>query len=578
MNPLQVLSPAIERFRLRLASPHTGVGMSILGLLGGVLAGGLIILFRLLIEFVQGSFLPYGDTENFEALPTVLRFWLPVGGAMVIAAGFHWLQPCSRRVGVVHVMERLQYHEGHLPFKNLLTQFFGGAIALVCGHSVGREAPSLHLGAAAASLVGQGLKLPNNSIRILVACGSAAAIAASFNTPLAGVIFAMEVVMMEYTIAGFTPVILAAVSATIMTRAVFGTGSVFFVPQVDLASMWDLLYILLMGICLGAFSAYFVAAVRYFGRLSVNVPSSAAIILAGLLVGVVSIKVPAVMGLGYDTVNAAILGDIAMQSIVLILFAKLIVSAACIAVGIPGGLIAPTIVMGAMVGGVFAYGSEYVPGLSSANGLFVMLGMGAMMSAVLQAPLAGLMALVELTANPHLVLPAMLAVVSANIVAKEVFHQDSVFAMLMRDTGLDYRNDPLAQSLRRIGVSSVMVREFVESEAQIEIDAAHTLLKSKPVWVLVRADNDVRTLLSASDLARHLEQRNEAMVDLLGIPGRRRELAPIHMQASMQEARATLADTTAEALYVRRQIAPLNYRTFGVLLRSDVESSYAIRY
>jgi CIC family chloride channel protein len=195
-------------------------------------------------------------------------------------------------------------------------------------------------------------------------------------------------------------------------------------------------------------------------------------------------------------VNAAILGDIAIQSIVLILFAKLIVSAACIAVGIPGGLIAPTIVMGAMVGGVFAYGSEYVPGLSSANGLFVMLGMGAMMSAVLQAPLAGLMALVELTANPHLVLPAMLAVVSANIVAKEVFHQDSVFAMLMRDTGLDYRNDPLAQSLR----------------------------------------------------------------------------------ASMQEARTALTDTTAEALYVRRQIAPLNYRTFGVLLRSDVESSYATRY
>jgi CIC family chloride channel protein len=175
-------------------------------------------------------------------------------------------------------------------------------------------------------------------------------------------------------------------------------------------------------------------------------------------VGVVSIEVPEVMGLGYDTVNAAILGDLAVKSLVIILVAKLIVSSACIAVGIPGGLIGPTIVIGAMVGGLFAHGIEYIPGLSSAQGLFVMLGMGAMMSAALQAPLAGLIALLELTANPHLILPAMLAIVSANITAKEIFKQDSVFSMLMRDAGFDYRNDPVSQSLRRIGVSSLMNR------------------------------------------------------------------------------------------------------------------------
>ena len=204
----------------------------------------------------------------------------------------------------------------------------------------------------------------------------------------------MEVVMMEYTIAGFTPVILASVVATIISRAVFSAGSLFYVPQLTFGSTWDFFYILFMGICLGALSAFFVAAIRFFARNAAKVPVVVAI------VGVMAIEIPAVMGMGYDTVNTAILGDIAVSSLLLILVAKLIASAACVAVGIPGGLIGPTIVMGAMVGGLFAVGSDHIPGLSSGQGLFVMLGMGGMMSAALQAPLAALLAILELTAYP----------------------------------------------------------------------------------------------------------------------------------------------------------------------------------
>ncbi len=577
MKLFNAIPPAFERFRLRLASSQAGIGLALLGLLGGLLAGGLIVLFRLLIEFVQGTYIPFGDVENYEALPALARFCLPLGGAVIIGVWFQWLSPSGRRVGIIHVMERLQYHEGHLPIKNLATQFFAGSIALICGHSVGREAPSVHLGAATASLCGQFFKLPNNSIRTLVACGSAAAIAASFNTPLAGVIFAMEVVMMEYTIAGFIPVILAAVVATIISRSVFGDGSLFYVPQLTLGSMWDLVYILFMGICLGALSALFVAAIRYFSRLAKKVPIAVAIIAAGTLVGVIALEIPAVMGMGYDTVNAAILGDIAIQSLLLIMVAKLIASSACVAVGIPGGLIGPTIVMGAMVGGLFAFGSDHIPGLSSGQGLFVMLGMGAMMSAALQAPLAGLMAILELTANPHLILPAMLAVVSANVTAKEIFQQDSVFSMLMQDAGLDYRNDPISQSLRRVGVASVMNRNFVESEALVDRDSARGLLEKTPQWIIVRSSDENRNLLPAADLARFLEDHEAENIDLMEIPAHRREIVPIHMQASLQEARVVLEDSDAEAIYVRRQIAPLTYRTFGLLLRQDVESNYVLR-
>ena len=570
------LLPLLERLRLRLASAQAGISLPFLGLFAGVLAGGVIVVFRLLVETAQAAFIPFGDVERFEALSVTMRFALPVGGAILIGVVFHLLNDSTRRVGVVHVLERLQYHEGHLPLKNLLTQFFGGAVALICGHSVGREAPSIHLGAGTVSLFGQYLRLPNNSIRTLVACGSAAAIAASFNTPLAGVIFAMEVVMVEYTIAGFTPVILAAVAATIVTRLVFGSGAVFYVPQLDLGSMWDLPFILLMGIFLGALSAFFIATIRYFARLASRLPPALAIVFAGLFVGVIAIEVPAILGLGYDTVNAAILGDLPLAALVTIVVAKLLASGACVAVGIPGGLIGPTIVIGAAVGGLFAYAADAIPALSSAHGLFVMLGMGAMMSAALQAPLAGLLALLELTTNPFLVMPAMLAVVSANITAREVFKQESVFTMLMRDAGLDYRNDPVAQSLRRVGVASVMNRSFVESDTDITVEKARELLHGTPQWIIVRDAKDNRHLLPAADLARLLEQHEDDDISLLEIPAQRRELAPIHMQASMQEARAALESSEAEALYVRRQIAPLNFRVFGVLVRRDVEASYKL--
>jgi hypothetical protein len=142
MKPFNAILPAFERFRLSLASSQAGIGLSLLGLLAGSLAGGLVVLFRLLIEFVQGLHIPYGDVENYEALPVLFRFALPIGGAVIIGLWFHSLHPAARRVGVIHVMERLQYHEGHLPLKNLAIQSLAGAIALICGHSVGRQAPS----------------------------------------------------------------------------------------------------------------------------------------------------------------------------------------------------------------------------------------------------------------------------------------------------------------------------------------------------------------------------------------------------------------------------------------------------
>lgn len=195
----------IPVFRRRLSGVDALPQLAVLGLLSGLFTGGVILVFRLAIEWPLEYFLPGDGSESFEELDILTRAILPLAGAVALGLLMHNLATHDRKVGIVHVMERLNYHQGYISVRSALVQFATGVSTVVTGQSAGREGPAVHLGAAISSLMGQWMRLPNNSIRTLVACGCAAAISASFNTPISGVIFAMEVVMMEYTIAGFTP-------------------------------------------------------------------------------------------------------------------------------------------------------------------------------------------------------------------------------------------------------------------------------------------------------------------------------------------------------------------------------------
>lgn len=568
------MTALLERLRMRLAGYRGGLALAVLGLLSGLLAGVVIILFRIAVELSQSAFLPEGGTENYEQLEPILRIALVAGGGILIVALFLLMSREALRVGVLHVMERLAYFEGHLPLKNALMQFFGGGLALICGFSVGREGPSIHLGAASSSLLGQYLEFPNNSIRTLVACGSAAAIAASFNTPLAGVIFAMEVVMMEYTILGFTPVILAAVSATTLSRLVFGSAPAFLVPQLSLSSMWELPYIVVMGLMVGTLAAGFIRLLRLVTRLGLRIPLWQRIMLAGCALALFAAAVPGVMGIGYDSVDLSLVGSTGVVALLTLALAKLLATSLCVGLGIPGGLIGPSLVIGATAGAAFGLAGTFVSGAVSDAGLYAMLGMGAMMGASLQAPLAGLVALLELTANANLILPGMLAIVSANLTARYAFGCDSVFLSLMQEQGLNYIHDPIAQSLRRIGVTAVMSRSFKETPAKISRQDAAALLEETPQWIVVER-MPASVLLPGRDLARYLEEGQFGEeVDLTEVPGQRLELTSIHAQATLQEALMALESSHAEALTVTRPVAPLTERILGIVTRTDIEANY----
>ncbi len=423
-----------------------------LGALVGLMASVLVILFRLSIELVQKAWLPGGRVGNYEELPGWLHFALPVAGALLLGLLFDRLPPAMRAVGIVHVLEFLRFRKQRLPFRNALVQFFGGWLAIVSGQSVDREGPGVHLGAANAALVGQRFRLKEDEHYLLAAAGGAAAIAAAYNTPLAGVIFVIEVFRLRYAISHVVPVVAATVMGAVVSQLVYGPHPAFSVPQLAIGSLVELPIIALMGLLIGVLAALFIGSVNRVARLTIEWRPLLMFLCAGLVTGVLALWAPAIMGVSYDALNRIFQQQIGLQAMVLLLIAKFVATAVSVGARLPGGLIGPSLMLGGAVGGIveFLVASQW-PEFRGSAGFYALTGMVAMMGAILHAPLAALVALMELTGNLNIILPGMIAVVGAELVTRQLVGDHSAFTTLLevkheREARQAMEATPLAES------------------------------------------------------------------------------------------------------------------------------------
>jgi H+/Cl- antiporter ClcA len=565
----------LEKIKQYLIFNDSAAKLYSLAIVTGLIASIVIILFRLFIDEGHAFISPLGKVDSFTELPWQWVLFMPVVGGLLIGIILSRLSPQDRQTGVVHVIERLSTHEGRLPLKNAVLQFFGAALALITGHSVGREGPSVHIGAASGSILANTLELTNNHVRILLACGTAAAISASFNTPIAGVIFAIEVVLMEYHIASFIPVILSSVAGTVLSRITLGDDSALFASlDANMKSLWEIPYIILMGVVIGGIASAFIRSLTFFSGLGRQKPIWLRTSFAGLLVGLVGIVMPEVMGLSYGMIEHLTLADVGLITILALLVFKLLVSTACIGLGIPGGLIGPLVVVGACSGAAAGFiGNAFLPEISSEAGFYVMIGMCAMMAAVLKAPLAALMALLELTGNPNIIMPGMLAIVFSCLINHDIFKHDPLFILLLKARGLDYKNDPITQTLRRISVASAMQRKFKQLPSLVSREQAIDALASNPEWVLITNEKPV-ALMPAADLARVITDESVSEIDLLEIPASRKNVYKVSLHSSLAQAAKLLNENQVESLYVSRFNASGKEHTHGILTKQMIESHY----
>ena len=584
----------LTRFRHSLAYIDALPQLTLLGFLIGTITGCFIVLFRFVVDSPLAFFLD-GKPDSFELLSVNDRTLLIFGGVFALGILIHFADKKYRDVSVSHVLDRLHNYQGKLPAVNWILQFSGAAVALISGQSVGREGPAVHLGAGIASMFGRWLKLPNNSMHTLIACGVAAAIAASFDTPMAGVIFAMEVIIMEYTIIGFVPVIMASVMGTMISQAAFGQSGLILTASSDINSLLELPYMVAVGLVISICAATYIKLNIVVLRFQ-TYPILPRLLAAGALTAMVASQVPEIMGLGYDTVNQAMTGELLLGALVIIAIAKLCVTPVVIALGIPGGVIGPLLVIGACVGGAMEILiSTLFPQLDTSIGIYVILGMTGMMAAALNAPLAALVAVLELSYNPNMIFPAMLVIVVACVSTRQFFKLNSIFIEQLKYTGRTIDFGPAKQALRRAGVRSIMNTRFANGTVKVSLSEAQRLLEKGPLWVVYEEDGGKHAILAA-DLAKAVETKKQIAfeqelaasedenstaeattvedIDLSDIAGRRINLAPIHESANLLEALKAIKAKNTEGLFISKPFSPLSGDVLGIVTLAAIENYY----
>jgi H+/Cl- antiporter ClcA len=467
----------VASIRKQLALPKTSWQICVLAILGGIASALLVILFTLLIEVIQQFYLVKRD--NFNTLDDVSRFDLPIIGSLVILL-FAWLTGYKYlRTGIPFVLHRLKVAHGVIPLKNTLNQFFGSAVALASGFSVGREGPAVHLGAAASSYIGNFFNLPYNSIRTLCACGIAAGIAATFNTPIAAVIFVMEVIMREYKVHIFIPVMLASLVGSLMTRSVFDVSHNFeYFHKIQLIPQ-HYIPLIILAILLGTLAAAFNKTLVTVIKKSVNIHIVPRLMLAALITGSLGYLVPGAMGVGTGAIDVSLNNNWQLNVLLALLLAKFIMTTFALGLGIPGGVIGPIIGIGAITG---ALGGAIVMQILPSENIgsdFILLGMAGFMAASLNAPLAALLAVVELSGQLEIVVPAMIVISIASVISGQLFNNRSIFTMQLDVQGLVYRKPPIEKTLQKIGVLGVMKDKFELLEQATEKSIAGHVLSTE---------------------------------------------------------------------------------------------------
>ena len=445
---------AIFHLKKRLALPQTSWQLCLLAAIGGFASALLVVLFIFAIEGIQLFFL--SEKDDYNSLSALSRFQLPIIGAVIILF-FAWLTGYKYiRSGIPYVLHRLKIANGVMPLRNTINQFIGSTVALAAGFSVGREGPAVHLGAACSSYIGNKLNLPYNAIRSLSACGIAAGIAACFNTPIAAVLFVMEVILREYKVHIFIPVMIAAIVGSMTTSSIFGPTHEFGYFTAIRLTTEHYTSLAILGVVLGviafAFNRYLILVIKHSARFHI-IPR---ILTAAFITGALGYAVPFAMGTDLSAINFALQSNVELQLLLGLLVAKMIMTIMALGLGIPGGIIGPILGIGAIAGTCGSIIAMHFMGGSISASDFALMGMAGFMAATLNAPLAALLCVVELSNQIEIIVPAMIVITSACISSGQFFGNRSIFIMQLEIQGLAYRRPPIEKSLQRIGVIGVM--------------------------------------------------------------------------------------------------------------------------
>jgi CIC family chloride channel protein len=461
---IRFLPPILDRLRRARAGSGGLIGLA---LLVGAGAGLGAIAFRWLVETATRVFSGHAD---YAGAGRVAHPWLPwLGVAFVIlapAVGGLVYGPLvdrfareTRGHGVPEVMLAVSQRGGRIPAKVAVVKAVASAVCIGSGGSVGREGPIVQIGSALGSALGRLVRVPEPRLRILVACGAAGGIAATFNAPVAGVFFALELLLRDFAAESFGAVVLAAVTASAVGRAVLGDTPFLHLPVFTLHSPAEFALYAVLGVLAGGLGVLFTRVLYTVEDVCDRLyrgPEWLRPAVGGLGLGLLLLALPQMYGVGYPVLAAGVAGRYTLAFLLLLLVGKMLATSLTIGVGGSGGVFAPALFVGAMFGEAFGQVAHAVlPGVAGPAGAYALVGMGAVFAGTARAPITAVLIMFELTGEYTIILPLMLAIVLATAASRRLSH-DTIYTLKLRRRGVDLDHRPGEARLRQRQVGEVM--------------------------------------------------------------------------------------------------------------------------
>lgn len=507
--------------RIRKAIGREQPVLFALALLIGVLTGYAVIGFRALIGLCQFGFYGSAAEESFMSVVQSLpRWWVllvPTAGGLLVGLFVYFFLPGRRNHGVADVMEACALRGGRMDAKAGVGAALTAAASIGVGASVGREGPAVHLGASLSAWVAERLELNRNLSLTLIGCGVAAAVATSFNAPIAGVFFALEVVVGQYALSVFAPIVIASVTATVVTRIHLGNTPAFLlVPDYHIVSFLEVPAFLLLGIVCALVAIVFMYGILLTQDVMARtvIPTWLRPAVGGLAVGIIALAFPQVLGVGYQATDLALREALPLVLMLALVVAKTLATALALGSGFAGGVFSPAVVIGAMTGGAFGIiaGSVF-PEYASTHGAYTILGIAGVPAAVLGAPISTILIVFELTNNYQLTIAVMIVAVVASMLSQHWSHRSFfVWQLARRNITLDKSREE--QALAAIKVEQLMHQDYVTVAHTAKAAQIRALFAGRKPVVVCVVDEHSRALggVSAADLLVMDEQSTAAEV------------------------------------------------------------------
>jgi len=557
-----------------------------LALLVGLGAGVGALFFRWLIGVVRSI--------SFEWLPQVTEGWgpayvviAPTLGGLLVGPLIYFFAREAKGHGVPEVMEAVALRGGRIRPVVALVKSVASSLSIGTGGSVGREGPIVQIGSTIGSTVGQAMKMSDDRVRNLVACGAAGGVAATFNAPIAGVFFALEVILGNFSVRSFGTVVIASVTASVVGRAAFGDVPAFQVPEYALNSLWEFPLYLVLGVAAAVVGALYTRMLYRSEDLFdawKQVPEWSKPAFGGLLLGCMALaygavpglgfdRVPQVYGVGYETIESGLLGNQVMLAMLALVGLKILATSITIGSGGSGGVFAPSLFIGSMLGGslglLFA---QLVPGVPGPPGAYALVGMGAVFAGATQASMTAVLIIFEMTGDYKIILPLMVAVVTATLLSGALLNQETIYTLKLTRRGVRLVRGRALDVLEAVRVEEVMSQTpTVLPETPLEGLDEFFLKANRNAFPVVDEGGRLVGIVSLTDVRRALESRDDvrdlAVRDIMS-----ETLVTAHPDESLNAVLQRMAPRDLSRLPVVSRDHP--DQLLGVVRRNDLVRAY----